>query len=496
MRTSPYIKQLLLLAGCWLMVGIAVAQYRVENIPSPKAYGQEYYVSNPNGILSTATVDSLNRLARIVDNETTAELAVVVVDDFAGDDDFQFAVDLFNTWGIGKSESDNGLLLFIATEKRTYRFITGYGMEAVLPDALLKRIGEGMLVPDFRAGDYDTGVLAAMDAVKAAVLDPAAALDLSAQLGRQSSWFYRYRIALFLFVVTSVVYYLLWKQASKAYNGIRTKAGRKKKKKTNSRYLLYSGLILVFTAFLSTFAIAFGGARAIWIYSWGNLPWYPAVFFGLAIWIIYASGLGDIRRNRKDIARRREAITAFHKQMALPLLATPVLWITLFFALKRRRKESKRLVPPPGDGWQRVDREKNKDGKPFLDKGQLAEEKAGSKVYEIWTRTTPEEHRVLAFKGDKARKFVACPSCGYLTFTKPFVKTLKRATTRRKGEGERMQECEFCNHKLSLGMVVLPRISKSSGGSSSSGGSRSSGGSSGGSWGGGSSGGGGAGGSW
>lgn len=138
---------------------------------------------------------------------------------------------------------------------------------------------------------------------------------------------------------------------------------------------------------------------------------------------------------------------AFHKQMALPLLATPVIWITFLFALRRRRKESVRLVPPPGDGWQRVDREKNRDGKPFLDKGEQAEEKAGTKVYEIWTRPTPEETKVLAFDGDKVRKFVACPSCGYLTFTKPFVKTLKRATTRRTGEGERVQECAFCRHK-------------------------------------------------
>src|SRR5690606_12625302 len=160
------------------------------------------------------------------------------------------------------------------------------------------------------------------------------------KLDRQASWFYRYRIALLLFVVTSVTYYFLWRQASKAYNGIRTKAGRKKNRKTNSRYLYYSGFTLVFAAFLSIFAIAFLVVRAIWIYSWGNLPWYPVIFFGLAIWIIYAAGLGDIRRNRKDVAHRQEAVSAFHKQMALPLLAVPVLWITLFFALNRRRKES------------------------------------------------------------------------------------------------------------------------------------------------------------
>ena len=498
-NTSHHLIRTVCTIGCWLMVGLAnlaVAQYRVDNVPSPKSQGQDYFVSNPNGILSVAAVDSLNRLARTVDSRTSAELAVVVVDDFVGEDDFGFALELFNTWGIGKGGADNGLLLFVATQKRAYRFITGYGMEAVLPDALLKRIGEGLLVPRFREGDYDGGVLAAMAAVKEIVLDPASAADLSVRLGREASWFYRYRVALLSFVVAGAGYYFLWKLASRAYNRIRTKRGRKKNKKSNSRYLYYSGFTLIFAAFLSIFAIAIFQIPPTWLYSWNNLPWYPALFFGLAIWMIYVAGLGEIRVNRRDVAHRQEAVLAFHKQLALPLLATPLLWISLFFVFKRRRKERVRLVPPPGAGWRRVDREQNPDGTPFLDKGQRAEEKAGAKLYEIWTSERSEEIKIVPFDGNDARKFETCPSCGYFVFTKPFVKTIKRATTKRAGAGERMQHCRYCDHKLSLGMVVLPRISQSSG--SGSGGSSSSGGGSsgGGSWGGGSSGGGGAGGRW
>src|SRR5690606_39604898 len=126
-----------------------------------------------------------------------------------------------------------------------------------------------------------------------------------------------------------------------------------------------------------------------------------------------------------------------------------------------------------------------------------AEEKAGARLYDVWARDGSQEAKIMPFNGTKSRKFVACPSCGYFAFTKPFVKTIKRATTKRAGAGERMQHCHYCDHKLSLGMVVLPKISQSSGSGGS--GSRSSGGgssSSGGSWGGGSSGGGGAGGRW
>ncbi len=477
------------------LTDMAVAQYLVGSVPSPKEYGQGHYVSNPDGILGWQTVDSLDRLAAGVDSLTSAELAVVAIRDFAGDDDFEFALELFNTWGIGKREANNGLLLMIATDRRAYRFITGYGMEAVLPDALLKRIGETLLVPRFREGDYDGGILAAMHAVKGVVLDPASASDLSARLGREASWWYRYRVALLSFVVVGALYWLLWKKASRAYARIETKKQRKKRKKSTAIYLYYSLFILLFTAFLSIFAIAFFGISPGAIYDWAYLPVYIGVFFGLAIWMLYVGGLAEIRTNRNDVSHRLEARAAFHRQMALPLLAVPLSWIAFFSTFRRNAAERRRLVPPPGDGWQRVDREQHPDGKPYLDKGQLAEEKAGTRSYEIWTRAGAAAATIVPFMGGKQRKFETCPSCGYFTFTKPFVKTITSATKARAGQGERMQQCRNCSHKLSLGMVVLPKISESSGsgGSGGSGGGSSSGG---GSWGGGSSGGGGAGGRW
>jgi uncharacterized protein len=135
--------------------------YTVDQVPSPKAAGQDYFVSNPDHILDEATVALLDSISLDIDKTTGSEYAIVIVNDFEGDDDFQFAYDLFNKWGIGKSETNNGLLLFIAKNKRMYRFISGYGMESIFPDAYLKRVGEKFLVPNFKNEDYDRGVLEA-----------------------------------------------------------------------------------------------------------------------------------------------------------------------------------------------------------------------------------------------------------------------------------------------------------------------------------------------
>lgn len=45
--------------------------------------------------------------------------------------------------------------------------MTGYGLEGVLPDAICKRIQTQRMLPYFRRGDYDGGITAGMEAIRA-----------------------------------------------------------------------------------------------------------------------------------------------------------------------------------------------------------------------------------------------------------------------------------------------------------------------------------------
>ena len=91
--------------------------YTPHSVPDPKQWGQEYYVSNPDGILSQATVDSLNRIALMLEQYTgDVEMAIVAIGSMRMSEDeepntcdiFQFSLELFNYWGIGKSSSNKG----------------------------------------------------------------------------------------------------------------------------------------------------------------------------------------------------------------------------------------------------------------------------------------------------------------------------------------------------------------------------------------------------
>jgi uncharacterized protein len=97
----------------------------------------------PQSLLNTNERDSLNHLLNELDTKTGVETAVVIIRDFKEDEDaFTFATALFRHWGIGKRKANNGLYCLI--NRKQYRFITGYSIEGLLPDATLSNIGENI----------------------------------------------------------------------------------------------------------------------------------------------------------------------------------------------------------------------------------------------------------------------------------------------------------------------------------------------------------------
>lgn len=139
--------------------------YRVEDVPNVHLSDARQYVSDPTGILSASARDTLNRLCLQLDQAKGIETAIVMLPDIEDGDIFTFAHNLFRTWGIGNKKQNNGLLIVFVADLRQVRFTTGYGLEGTLPDALCKRIQTRYMIPHFRQGDYDGGMVAAMRAI-------------------------------------------------------------------------------------------------------------------------------------------------------------------------------------------------------------------------------------------------------------------------------------------------------------------------------------------
>ncbi len=72
----------------------------------------------------------------------------------------QYAVELFQKWGIGKKGADNGILVLVAVADRKVRIEVGYGLEGAVTDLESKMIIEDYMIPAFKKGAYDAGVSA------------------------------------------------------------------------------------------------------------------------------------------------------------------------------------------------------------------------------------------------------------------------------------------------------------------------------------------------
>ena len=138
--------------------------YRADEIPNVQRMDRRRYVSDPDGILSPAAVAHIDSVCASLRERGLAQVAVVAVDDIAGGDTFSFAVDLFRSWGVGSAKSNNGLGILLVKDLREIRFVTGGGLEGILPDALCKRIQLNYMLPAFREGDYSAGMVAGVGA--------------------------------------------------------------------------------------------------------------------------------------------------------------------------------------------------------------------------------------------------------------------------------------------------------------------------------------------
>ena len=137
----------------------------VEEIPNVQLSNRYKFTSNPDGILSQAAVARIDSICYDLRHRGIAQTAVVAVAEIDSDDVFEFAYELFSLWGVG-SKSNSGIGILLVEEAREIRFVTGYGVEGVLPDAICKRIQMQYMLPYFRNGDYSSGMVAGVEAIR------------------------------------------------------------------------------------------------------------------------------------------------------------------------------------------------------------------------------------------------------------------------------------------------------------------------------------------
>ena len=148
--------------GC---LSLHAKDYTIQEITMVHLQDRTRYVSNPDGILSPSAVAEMDQILYQLEEKTGIQTLVVAVTGIEGGDCFDFAHRLFNETGVGQKERNNGLVILLSTDERCIQFVTGYGLEGVLPDAICKRIQNRYMVEHLGKNDWDTGMVEGIRAV-------------------------------------------------------------------------------------------------------------------------------------------------------------------------------------------------------------------------------------------------------------------------------------------------------------------------------------------
>ena len=501
---------LLLFCNCVLH---SFGQYTVRTIPDPKKEGQQYYVSNPDQILDANTVYNLNIICKSLDDADKAEVAVVVIHDYQGDDEiFDFATKLFRTWKIGKTGKNNGLLFLIVKDRRKYQFITGYGLEGDLTDYQLSSIGRQSLVPFFKNGQYSEGTLAAMQQISQQL--GATNTEIAPQDNENSSSN--------IDAISDQTQNAEYESSEVKRKLLSTEKSQGFKFSKTNQYIIAALLFLLYILSdirmqklddsESSQVLPVTKSILTYLFTGIFIIGFPCVFSKgwispLLMVVIQGCILGHIRFFRifkkkenafLDIANKYDNISTWSKRLIFPILITPSLWFKWIKVKSYKNLAEKSNTPPDNSfNYKRLNwDEDNSQITKILSKNQQKENEINSILYQVWLNQSTGEKKILNYEGLYFSKYGECPSCHARTMPHKLTTiVITSATYSHSGKGERLRRCLNCKFKISAGFVILPRLQESSSSSSSSS-SDSSSSSSSGSWGGGSTGGGGAGGSW
>ncbi len=133
------------------------------------------------GLLTPADKASLESELKALEDKSSDQVVVVTLPSLQGYPIEEYGYKLGRHWGIGTAKLNNGVLLIVAPNERKVRIEVGRGLEPILTDALSKIIIENGILPNFRAGDYASGIKDGVRDITLVLTGDAAELEVRAR---------------------------------------------------------------------------------------------------------------------------------------------------------------------------------------------------------------------------------------------------------------------------------------------------------------------------
>jgi uncharacterized protein len=147
-------------AVLFLFLTAAAAQAAPTFPPAP----QMWVADNANIISAPAEAD-LNTRLKALEDKTGRQVVVATLPSLQGQEIEDYGYQLGRAWGVGRKGRNDGALFIVAPNERKVRVEVGYGLEGILTDALSSVIIQQRVIPRFKAGDMEGGIVSGTNAL-------------------------------------------------------------------------------------------------------------------------------------------------------------------------------------------------------------------------------------------------------------------------------------------------------------------------------------------
>lgn len=127
-----------------------------NKLPKPASWTNDY-----ENLYSKNEQHKLDSIISKFEIETTIEIGIVTIDTLkTSTENFDnLSLHIAQTWGIGKKDKHNGILIAISRGHKRIKIQNGNGIEKIITDKETSEIIENYFIPEFRKGEYYNGTL-------------------------------------------------------------------------------------------------------------------------------------------------------------------------------------------------------------------------------------------------------------------------------------------------------------------------------------------------
>jgi uncharacterized protein len=156
-QNLTYIFRCVLVIAAIILPGLGGDWAYAKRFPEPTGYVNDFA-----HVISPDVSAKITAVCAELDQKTRAQISVATFSDLGGDDIDNFRNKLFEEWRIGQKGKDNGILIVDGVAERKLGIEIGYGLEAIIPDAVTGRVRREEMTPLLQAGQRGEAYLIAV----------------------------------------------------------------------------------------------------------------------------------------------------------------------------------------------------------------------------------------------------------------------------------------------------------------------------------------------